>query len=1000
MPTRLAPALAALVALAALGTCPVVHAQPAAAAVTPAAASAQPPPAVDLQGRPITGVQVVLDGATVDDPQVTRLLDVQTGQLLEAGRVRSSIEHLVHLGRFATIDVYAEPMGDAVRLRVELTSAQRIGDVVVEGELRTFGGEITRTVRDRLGAAPPVTRATEAVAIVQDLLGAHGHLQPTLATRVEPTRRRGVVTLVVLGDPGPRWHLGRVTVTGLPDNGQAAAAAGLDLDPGMPYDVRELEARVHRYTERLRADGYYEAVVRTTPVPGERQATIDLTVDITRGPRVSLSFEGDALPEAVRRELVPVREEASVDEDLLEDSRARITSWLQERGYWRARVSYVRRQTSTGLDVVFTIARGRQYRVEDLVLGGAQALPEPILRERIQIQRGDVFSPSVLAQGVQSITQLYQNSGFPAARVEQALVDVSAPSLSADVPGALGIRLRVVEGARATVTQVAFEGVEALEEGALRTLLTIAPGQPFSTAAVVASREAVLRRYLDQGYRQAQIEARLESGASPGDILVTFVLTEGRQTIVDRIIVIGNVRTSQDTIRRELRIASGEPFGLSRVFESQRRLTALGLFRSVRIVDVGEANVSAHDVIVTVEEAPVTTIGYGAGLQGGQRLRTTNDSGNLSEDFEMAARGFFEAGRRNLWGKNRSVNVFLRGSLRPRDFPGDAERDGTGLAFNEYRLLGTWREPRAFLDSANLDVTAFVEQATRSSFSFRRQQARVDWSRLFGEHTTFVARYGVGRTELYDARIDPEDQLIVDRLFPQVRISSVTSSVLRDTRDDPLDPVRGSFVGVDAEIAGRSIGSEVGFAKTLLQGFLYRRLPGTRRVVIAGGARVGLARGLPRELPRLGEEGQELVGPDGIALVDVVTDLPAAERFFAGGANTVRGFAEDRLGERSTLDRNGLPTGGNALLVFNSELRVPVWRGLVAAAFVDAGNVFLRVSDLDLGAIRTTTGVGLRYLSPIGPIRVDLGFKLDRQTFAGGSREGRTALHITVGQAF
>ena len=170
--------------------------------------------------------------------------------------------------------------------------------------------------------------------------------------------------------------------------------------------------------------------------------------------------------------------------------------------------------------------------------------------------------------------------------------------------------------------------------------------------------------------------------------------------------------------------------------------------------------------------------------------------------------------------------------------------------------------------------------------------------------------------------------------------------------------------------------------------------------MIAGGARVGLARGLRRELPRLGDEGQELVGPDGVALIDVVTDLPAAERFFAGGANTVRGFAEDRLGERSTLDRNGLPTGGNALLVFNSEVRVPVWRGLVVAAFVDAGNVFLRASDLDLAEIRGATGVGLRYLSPIGPIRVDLGFKLDRQTFAGGAREGRTALHITVGQAF
>ena len=107
-----------------------------------------------------------------------------------------------------------------------------------------------------------------------------------------------------------------------------------------------------------------------------------------------------------------------------------------------------------------------------------------------------------------------------------------------------------------------------------------------------------------------------------------------------------------------------------------------------------------------------------------------------------------------------------------------------------------------------------------------------------------------------------------------------------------------------------------------------------------------------------------------------MTDLPAAERFFAGGDSTVRGFAQDRLGEPATLDRNGLPTGGNALLVFNTEVRVPVWKGLIAAGFVDAGNVFLRVSNLDIGEIRGAAGFGVRYLSPIGPIRVDLGFKM------------------------
>ncbi len=668
-----------------------------------------------MRGQRVTGIRVLVDGTPSTDPALVTLLDVVVGQPLDAAQVRSSIAHLVHLRRFSTVDVLAEPAPDGVVVVVELTSAQRIDGIRVDGALRRFDDAITRAVRERIGMSALAARAADAVSAAQDELGARGYLRPQLATRLDATDRPDVVTLVITGEPGPRWQIGRVTVTGLPPAEQAGALAALGLDAGLPYDRGEVEQRIRRYTTRLRTDGYYEAVVRTTPVPGQAAATIDLTVDVTRGPLVVLTFEGDPLPEAVRRELVPVREEASVDEDLLEDSRSRITTWLQERGYWRARVAYSRRQTETGLEVVFTIARGRLYRVRALVLGGAEALPEATLRERLAIEGGDAFAPSVLAAGIASITQLYQNSGFPAARVEQALVDVSAPSLSLDDPGAVEIRLRVAEGTRATVSSITFEGVQALDQATLQSVLTIAPGQPFSSSAVVASREAVLRRYLDEGYRQAQIEARLDSGETPGAIAVTFVLAEGRQTIVDRILVVGNGRTSEDTIRRELRIVSGQPFGLSRVFESQRRLTALGLFRSVRIVDVGQANDDSHDVIITVEEAPVTTVGYGAGLQGGQRLRTVED-GAVAEQFEFAARGFFEAGRRNLWGKNRAVSLFLRASVRPRDNPGDPERDGSGLALNEYRVLGTWREPRAFMDSANLDVTAFVEQAIRFEF--------------------------------------------------------------------------------------------------------------------------------------------------------------------------------------------------------------------------------------------------------------------------------------------
>lgn len=976
-------------------------------------AGAQAPAPAPASGEVVARVEFTLDGQVVRDNSLETLLalvDVRVGEPLDPAAVRESIQHLVHLRRFATVDVYRERAAGGLVIRFALTPLQRIVSYRIAGALEVPSDDLERAVRDRVGSTSTAEQVPEALLAVQDALGERGYLQPTVSSRLEPLDTEGNVRLVIEGTAGQRWRLGRILLTGIEGPDAAEARKQLGLAPGDQYDRRVLQQREQRFVASQRSAGYYEAMVRTTPSPGSEPYTIDLQVEIERGPQVALSFAGDPLPSAVRRDLVPVEAEGSVDEDLLEDSRARIVTWLRDRGHWRAEVDYARETTPTGLDIVFTVRAGRLYLAGDIVLGGQRALTETEVRDLLRLRPGQVFSPALLDQSEAAILQAYHTRGYPAARVERALVDVSEPSLDPDSRGTVEVRLRIVEGPEARVARVAIEGVSALPVDALQRAVSVREGALFSSAAVVADRDLLVRRYLDEGYRQAQVETELSRGEDGRSVGVTYRVTEGTQSVVDRVVVVGNVRIADETIRRELRIASGDPLGLNRVFDTQRRLTALGLFRSIRITDVAQPGTNRYDVIVTVEEAPVTMVGYGAGLEGGQRLRTATAVPDPSQPgapvepgvetrFEFAPRGFFEVGRRNFLGKNRSVNLFLRGSLRPRDVPGDPERDGTGLAVSEYRVLGTWREPRAFFEATNLDVSAFVEQAIRSSFNFRRQAARLEMSRLAGETVTLIARYGFGRTELFNARIAPEDQLNVDRLFPQVRLSSVSTSTILDTRDDPLDPQRGYFASIDGELAGRSIGSEVGFTKTYMQGFAYRRLPGSR-VVVAGGARLGLARGLPRGVERLGDDGQALVDPDGEPIVDIVRDLPASERFFAGGDATVRGFALDRLGAPATLDRNGLPTGGNALVVFNSEVRFPVWKSIGAAAFLDAGNVFLRVADLDLGDVRGTAGFGLRYRSPIGPIRVDLGFKLTRRTFINGTREGRTALHITVGQAF
>jgi outer membrane protein assembly factor BamA len=365
-------------------------------------------------------------------------------------------------------------------------------------------------------------------------------------------------------------------------------------------------------------------------------------------------------------------------------------------------------------------------------------------------------------------------------------------------------------------------------------------------------------------------------------------------------------------------------------------------------------------------------------------------TGAAEERLEFAPRGFFDIGRRNLGGKNRSVNLFTRVSVRATDVPDNAELDGRGLSFSEYRVVGTYREPTALRGRVDLMLTGAIERGQRTSFNFDRKGVTAELTRRVTRTIRTSGRYSFGTTRTFDERLSDEEQAQIDRLFPQVRLSVFSGAVARDTRDDVVEPTSGAFVSGEVAAATRGLGGEVGFLKTYMQGYWFKKLPGPRRIIFATRASVGLADGLAREAQPTDENGQPIDGPP-----IVIEDLPASERFFAGGDTTIRGFALDTVGAPNTITPRLFPRGGNAMLVMNVELRIPVWKDFGAVLFTDGGNVFARVTEFDLTELRGSVGFGIRYRSPIGPIRVDLGFKVDRRP-----SEDRTALHFSIGQAF
>ena len=973
------------------------------------AVSLLPAPAAHAQngGAPvITEIRVEQEGQVIQDRLVTDLIETRVGEPLSMRAVRETTTHLMSLNRFEDVQSYQEPVPGGVRLRYVLVPIHAVDRVEFRGSPGLAEGDLRRVLTERYGAVPSAARAEEAAQALRQVYTSRGYPNARITPRVEETHNPDRATLVFDIDAGPRAVIGRVDFDQL-DQVDRTFLALPAVRQGQPYDADAITRELQRYEDGLRARGYYEARALHS-VEFAPAGTANVMIAVDRGPLVSVAFAGDPLPEADRERLVPVRTEGSADEDLLEDAARAIEAYLHADGYSDAQAVYSRDERDDALTITFTVKRGRRHVVDEIGLNGNMAVTDAELQQLLQLKPGEPFVQATLDAGVAGIRNVYRSRGFTRAMVEAT----SARLPSGDAPRPtddqrVEIDVNVAEGPRTLVGNVAFEGNTVFTEAQLRSMLTLMPGEPFSAVQVASDRDRIDLEYRNRGYESVAVDPEAMLADNDTRANTRFVISEGPQVIVDHVIIVGNERTSSETIERELLLRPGEPLGYSARIESQQRLAALGLFRRVRIEELPHGGQPRRDVLVQVEEAPPTTLGFGGGVEGGTRLRPTGEGGQAEERFEIAPRGFFEIGRRNMWGKNRSVNLFTRVSLRARDivFSDSGIRfaeptDESGYGFNEYRVLGQFREPRIFGTTADALVTGILDQAIRSSFNFIRRQARGEIGLRLSPRYSATGFYSFEHNELFDEKFTEEEKPLIDRLFPQVRLSKFSGSIIRDSRSDLADADTGSLLVATTDLAARAFGSEVGFVKTYLQAFSYHRLPTARRTVLALGARVGAAQGFTREVAQVDGEGNPLLGPDGLPSVVVVKDLPASDRFFAGGDTTVRGFSLDRLGTPETINPSGFPTGGNGLIVLNAELRVNAVGAADAVMFVDAGNVFARASDLDVTNLRPAAGFGVHYRSPIGPVRVELGFNLDRQELVPGTRERGSVLHISLGRAF
>ncbi|MDO8836198.1 MAG: POTRA domain-containing protein, partial [Vicinamibacterales bacterium] len=536
-------------------------------------AAAQParPQALDrILGATVVAVRVMALGVEVHDPQVTGLIEIRAGEPLMPAAVRRTIVHLMGLGTYLDVRVDGEPADGGVRVVVELVLLRDVGRLVFSGETGLPDRVLRDAVTLRFGTQPPLGKATDIARTLEEVYAVHGYLRASVRPRALDAPGGAPGDLVFDVEPGVRAVIRAVEFRGAPGDAVARVRDDLGLRPGSPYQPLELRRRLNAHVDTFRAQGFLEARADPFARVDEAGDGVVLTVAVTRGPLVTVQFAGDPLPENERDVLVPVAREGSADEDLLEDSQFRIERFLRGQGYRDARAPFTRAETEGHLRIVFTVTRGSLYRVSGVALNSNAAVQVQDLSTAFSLKPGDPFVQARLDADAAAVLDGLRRRGYTRAVVTPIVTVGGRTQRSTDVP--VTVAFQVDEGPRTVVGRVSFEGVRTMPDALVPAGVKTRVGDPYYRPIVEEDRERILGELRDRGYREAGVDVVVTIAADGTEADVRFTVREGRQIRVDHILVVGNTRTSEATIRRELALKPGEPLGDAAVAESQRRL--------------------------------------------------------------------------------------------------------------------------------------------------------------------------------------------------------------------------------------------------------------------------------------------------------------------------------------------------------------------------------------------------------------------------------------------
>ena len=818
-----------------------------------------------------------------------------------------------------------------------------------------------------------------------------GYFQADVKAEVKVDSQHGVANIIYHVSLGRQAKFGNIEIA---DNKPEQAAPlthslqtltarlrSAAIRPGHVYHSSTLTKANQYLQSQLQKQGFLGVEVKLAGAQYHAETNrADIQFAVETGPATAVAVDGAHVWSWTRKSLLPFYQGVSVDDESVEEGRQALMSYFQAKGFFDVKVDAQLKTANTGKSIDYQISKEKKHKVSEVKVSGNSQLSSSDLTPHLTVEKSHLFSPGKFSErlvksSVNNLIAVYHSEGFSSVQVTSKVMNTG---------GDVQVSFHVTEGPRDIVSSIKIDGADTFPEADFAPGgLKLAAGQPYSQAHVKADRANIISHYLQAGYLNSSFRetAAAVSKTDPHHINVVYHIYEGPKVEAADLLTLGREHTQQRLIDQDVSgIRTGMPLTESELLVAGSRLyDHPGVFDWAEVDPKRDITTqTAEDVLVKVHEASRNELTYGFGFEvinrGGSIPSGTVALPNLppvglpsgfktSQTTFYGPRGTIQYTRNNVGGKGDSLSF--------TGFAGRLDQRGAAYYIVPDFLWSQWKATTSFSAERDEENPIFSSQQELATTQIQRtlDQAKKD---------TLFLRYSFAQTDL--------TRVLIEALVPtrdlHVRLSTLAANFTRDTRDNVMDEHKGFLESLELDFNTTKLGSSVDFAKVTGQVAYYKQ--GFHNIVWANSIRIGLAQPFANSF------------------------VPLSEEFFTGGGNSLRGFPLDSAGPQRTvlIEGNGctpscpitVPSGGNELLLINSEARIPlpIKKGLGLVVFYDGGNAFPNVGFHDFTSLYSNNvGLGLRYATPVGPIRVDLGQNLNP---ISGIKA--TNYFISIGQAF